>query len=457
MLTPPVRRWLPGPSDEQVLYMTEKARAEDLARQNRLLTAKLEQGRPPVTDRVAKARADDLKRQVELLERKLSTPRPGSQEARANDLQKRLRAAEDQLRLPRPNPGDPEAVARAEDLKRQVDDLNAQLARPRPEPDPLAGVTATLTADQIAASGRLFGLYTQQAPFDYGEVDLVQASVGRKANIVGYFQAWTDDFRPDAVKQVWKRGQIPLLTWEPQSMVGSISADQPEFSLSTIYGGAHDDYIRRYARGIAQTGLPLILRFAHEMNGTWYPWSEVQGWDGASINGNHRGDFTKAWRHVHQIFEQEGANAFTVWLWAPNRTNRIPSQPDPAAFYPGDDVVDWIGMSGYHREYDEAPTFDDTYGRTLPLLREAGPDKPVFLAEIGATEGNDNKAEWIDSLFAGLAANPDIIGFAWFNLTVTTTIDGERLTNDWRINSSGAPTKAMTEGLAATQLGVAPG
>jgi beta-mannanase len=240
-------------------------------------------------------------------------------------------------------------------------------------------------------------------------------------------------------------------------MVGSISAEQPEFALRTIYDGRHDDYIRRYARGIADTGLPLILRFAHEMNGTWYPWSEVQGWDGASVNGNSRGEYAKAWRHVHQIFEEEGANDFTVWLWAPNRMNRIPSQPDPAAFYPGDDVVDWIGMSGYHRQYDEAPTFGDTYGRTLPQLREAGRGKPIFLAEIGATEGNDNKAEWIDSLFDGLVANPDIIGFAWFNLTVTTTIDGERLTNDWRINSSGAPTKAMAEGLASTELGLPSG
>jgi hypothetical protein len=479
VLTPPAKRWLPGPSDDQVRYRIEKARADDLDRQNKALTAKLEKGRPPASDRVALARASDLKRQVQMMEAKLRLPPPDSQEARAADLKRqveeleakvarprsdtdgaraedlleRLRRAEELLRRPRPDPGDPEAVARAEDLKRQVDALTEQLSRPRPEPDPLAGVTADKTRAQITAADHLFGLYTEQAPFDYGEVDLVQGTVQREADLIGYFQSWTEDFRPDAVKQAWKRGQIPFLTWEPQSRVGAVTAIAPEFSLPTIINGGHDDYVRRYAKAIADTGLPIIMRFAHEMNGTWYPWSEVQGWDGASINGNHRGDFVKAWRHVHQLFEEEGANDYTVWLWSPNRINRIPSQPDPAAFYPGDAFVDWVGMSGYHRDYDEAATFDDTYGRTLPLLRVAGPDKPIFLSEIGATEADNRKAQWIDSLFAGLDANPDIIGFAWFNLVVTMTVDDVRRTNDWRINSSREPIESMAKGLATHEVG----
>lgn len=451
-VTPPVGRWLPGPTPQRVAYLRERARAQDLQRQVTELTAKLERPRPiECVGRcdIEIARADDLKAQVEALEDKLGIPRPPDQSARANDLQARLRDAEAKLRAPHPNPGDPEAVARADDLKRQTDDLAAQLARPRPPIDPLAGVTASLTRDQIASADHLFGLYTEQAPFDYAEVNLVQAAVGRKANIVGYFQAWTTDFRPDAVKQTWSRGQIPLLTWEPQSQVGAIAAVQPDFALSTIIGGAHDDYIRRYAQAIAATRLPLILRFAHEMNGTWYPWSE-------NVNGNQDGEFAKAWRHVHDIFETEGANRYTVWLWSPNRINQIPNRPDPAAFYPGDDVVDWIGMSGYYREYDDSDLFAETYGRTLPLLRAASPDKPILLSEIGATETGNHKADWIDNLFGGLAANPDIIGFAWFNLTVTATVNGTRRTNDWRINSSGGPVAEMTKLLATSGLGTAP-
>ena len=448
-VTPPVKRWLPGPSPAEIALRTEQARSEDLAEQNREMSAKLRRPRPTIPDNAAQARADDLKRQNDELEAKLRRPRPPSHEARANDLANRLGEAEAKLRRPRPNPGDPAANARAEDLARQNDRLEAELTKPRPVPDPLAGVTASLTRDEIADADHLFGLYTQQAPFDYGEVDLVQATVNRKADVIGYFQAWTEDFRPDAVKQVWLRGQVPLLTWEPQAQVGTISNTDPQFALPRILDGNHDAYIRRYAQSIRATGLPLILRFAHEMNGNWYPWSE-------GVNGNGDGDYVRAWRHVHNIFEAEGANDLVVWLWAPNRVNQIPNRPHPAEFYPGDDVVDWIGMSGYYRPYDDAATFDYTYGQTLPLLRDATRNKPIFLAEIGATETNDRKSFWIRDLFAGMAANPDIIGFGWFNITVTSTVNGDKQTNDWRINSSGGAADTMATALAENGYGRAP-
>ena len=161
--------------------------------------------------------------------------RAGEGAGRGPEAQLDLLNAE--LAQPRPNPGDPEAVARAEDLKEQVDTLSAELSRPKPPPDPLAGVTATHTRDQVAGLGDLFGIYSPLAPFEYGEVDNVQAAVNRQADVVGYFQAWTEDFRPDAVKQVWKRGQIPLLSWEPHAQVGEIEQDAAEYSLPTIIDG----------------------------------------------------------------------------------------------------------------------------------------------------------------------------------------------------------------------------
>jgi hypothetical protein len=305
-------------------------------------------------------------------------------------------------------------------------------------------------------STNLVGLYTQQSPFSYAEIDLVQGAVERRASIIGFFQSWQDPFRVDALENAWRHGQVPLLTWEPQPQVGVISSDVTAYNLPAILSGRYDDYIRSYARGIKARGLPLVLRLAHEMNGNWYPWSEVD-FAGDPVNGNQRGQYALMWRHVHDIFEVEGANEFTIWLWSPNRVNRIHGQPPPAEFYPGDDWVDWIGMSGYNRNYDEAPTFTDTYGETLPLLRATTTRKPIFLSEIGATELNGHKDLWIKSLFRGLANNPDIVGFAWFSLTVTSTVDGERVTNDWRIDSSGASVKAMKDGLAASQYGLPPG
>lgn len=455
--TPPVGRWDRGPTPTEVALNTERARSADLKRQNDDLVARSRLPQPTTPDVETIAARDDLRQQLDDAEADLAKPQPVPPDkkliAARDDLKRRLQEADAKLAAPRPPVVDPVERARADDLARQNAALNELIGRPRPLIEP--PIVAALTKDEIVASRNLFGLFTQQSPFSFSEVDLVQGEVGRRANIIGYFQSWQDAFRADAIKAAWAHGQIPLMTWESQPQVGTISAEAPEYNLPAILAGNWDDYIRSYARGIRDLGLPVILRFDHEQNGTWYPWSEVQGWSGESINGNSRGQYAQMWRHVHDIFEAEDANQYTIWLWAPNRVNRIPSQPPPAEFYPGDQFVDWIGMSGYNRPYDDAPTFTESFGATLPLLRDAG-SKPIFLAEIGATELGNHKADWIQSLFRGLTANPDVIGFAWFSLTVSSTFNGQRQTNDWRLNSSGASTRAMSEGLAATEYGLSP-
>ena len=47
------------------------------------------------------------------------------------------------------------------------------------------------------------------------------------------------------------------------------------------------------------------------------------------------------WKHVHDIFEAEGANQYVIWVWSPNIINNLPatlqSQSNLAGLYPGDD------------------------------------------------------------------------------------------------------------------------
>ena len=52
-----------------------------------------------------------------------------------------------------------------------------------------------------------------------------------------------------------------------------------------------------------------MIRFAHEMNGTWYPWAE-------GVNGNGPGDYVAAWRHVVGVFRRAKVSNVT-WTWAP--------------------------------------------------------------------------------------------------------------------------------------------
>ena len=71
-----------------------------------------------------------------------------------------------------------------------------------------------------------------------------------------------------------------------------------------------DSYLRSWADGIRSLGYPVAIRFAHEMNGDWYPWCE-------KVNGNQPGDYVKAWRHVHDVFRPRGATN-VIWVWSPN-------------------------------------------------------------------------------------------------------------------------------------------
>ena len=153
-------------------------------------------------------------------------------------------------------------------------------SHPDPAPQQAPEVTAPPRDELAAPDSRYFGLYTAQAPFNFGSFDDAASKVGVQPGIVGYFGGWDQTFRADVVKKAWARGMLPLLTWEsrPINAPNSAAVD-PEYSLPRIIGdpaagvpGAFDDYLRQYARDIAATGLPLAIRLDHEMNGSWYPW-----------------------------------------------------------------------------------------------------------------------------------------------------------------------------------------
>lgn len=318
-----------------------------------------------------------------------------------------------------------------------------------------APITAPARADLVAPTSRYYGMYTEQAPFNWATFDATSAKVGVAPNLVGYFSGWDETFRADAVTRAWAQGRMPMMTWESRPInSGNDTTEAPAYSLPKIIGGDFDAYLHQYAKDIVATGLPLAVRLDHEMNATWYPWNETDA-KGKPINGNNVGDYVTMWRHVHDIFQQEGANALVIWVWAPNIVNNLAATHKVDGFlenlYPGDDYVDWVGLSGYLRppyKPDNDFGFDYTFKPSLDKLR-ALTKKPIILAEIGASETGGYKAKWVTALFEGLARpeNDDIIGFSWFNLAVTSYVEGVRATNDWRIDSRADTLSAFIAGL----------
>jgi beta-mannanase len=217
--------------------------------------------------------------------------------------------------------------------------------------------------------------------------------------------------------------------------------------LSAIANGAWDEYISQWAAAAAAWGKPFFLRFDHEMNGWWYPWSE-------QVNGNKPGEFVAAWRHVHDIFVQQGATNAT-WVWCPNVVGRW-STP-MASMYPGDDYIDWACMDGYNWGFDRDNAWQSfgevfsgghpSYGPfdTYQELRSIAPAKPVMIGEIASSERGGSKAEWIrDMLQVQLPLNyPDVKAVVWFNP------DGGDPTLSWAINSSNDALQAFKRGISS--------
>ncbi|MGO4691659.1 glycoside hydrolase family 26 protein [Glaciibacter sp. 2TAF33] len=397
------------------------------------------------------ARSSELSKQKQLL-----VTQQASTAKQLAELQQRAIIAEQQVASAKA------AVSAAEAAVKNAGGKAGTSARQSGTSSTAASITAPPLEQLLNPASRYYGMYTEQAPFNWATLDATAAQVGVAPNLTGYFSGWDENFRANAVTRSWAKGTMPVMTWESRPIkAGNDVIDEPDYTLPKILGdpaagtpGAFDDYLHQYAKDIVATGLPLGIRFNHEMNSIWYPWSETDG-KGASINGNNRGDYVKVWKHVHDIFEAEGANSLVAWIWAPNIVNNLPATHKTpeylASLYPGDEYVDWVGLSGYLRppyKPDNNFTFDYTFGQSLDQLR-ALTSKPIMLAEIGASETEGHKAAWISSFFDAMAKpeNSDIIGFAWFNLAVTSYVEGERATNDWRINSRADTLSAFITGL----------
>jgi beta-mannanase len=204
-----------------------------------------------------------------------------------------------------------------------------------------------------------------------------------------------------------------MITWEPWSAPrGEIhTAVQPDINLQRIVEGAHDDYIRSWARSVAAYRQPVLLRLAHEMNGYWYPW-------GVHVNGNTPELYVRAWRHVHRIFDTAGADNVS-WVWSINNLEGPPDENHEIdLYYPGSRWVDWVSTSGFNwgtayswsswRDADQL--YGDTY-RALARFR-----KPIMISEIGTTTAGGDARAWIRHTFRTLRTDyPKLKAVLWYD------------------------------------------
>lgn len=227
------------------------------------------------------------------------------------------------------------------------------------------------------------------------------------------------------------RGATPIVTWEPwQAGAGST---QPAYRNTEITAGRYDSYISSWGSALAKWGKPVIIRYAHEMNGSWYPWSD-------GINGNAEGSYVDSYRHVHDLVTAAGATNVS-WMWSPNTV--FAGSAPLLSEYPGTAYVDYAGVDGYNWGNTRASmkwlTPAKIFSATLAQLRIVAVSKPIVISEVASTESGGSKATWNGQLLSYLSSQNDVVGFTWFNINKES---------DWRIESSTESASAFASALS---------
>ena len=113
---------------------------------------------------------------------------------------------------------------------------------------------------------------------------------GKKPYLVMVFLDWGKFPAPKIIEDIYGQGCVLFLTWEPWNGITKEAID-----YDGLLFGKYDDYIAEFARKINAAGKTVFLRFAHEPNGSWYPWS------GKKIGAEK---FVMMYRHVKDIFSR---------------------------------------------------------------------------------------------------------------------------------------------------------
>jgi beta-mannanase len=196
---------------------------------------------------------------------------------------------------------------------------------------------------------------------------------------------------------------VPIITIEPYPW--NIDGLGTQTLLADIDTGRYDGVITSIGRTVAAFApQPVYLRFAQEMDlkGV-YPWS--QGDPSAYLHAYRQ--------FVDGVRSADAANARFVWSPSGNEGS--------AAYYPGADVVDAIGVTVLVAQQWEAAaglvaprSFAQVLQERYPLAAQF--NKPMVVAELGV-DLNDpaEKRAWLVAARAALARFPRLIGIAYFD------------------------------------------
>lgn len=147
--------------------------------------------------------------------------------------------------------------------------------------------------------------------------------------------------------------------------------------LDEVIGGKRAAQIDKIAQWVKATRRPVYLRIGYEFDGAW--------------NHYEPDKYVKAYRAIVDRFRDLGVRN-VAYVWSSSAAPPYKHHP-LSAWYPGDDYVDWVGISVFRQ-------FDAALGTEADLLRviafAKARDKPVGIVESTpyGSKGGIPDAKW---------------------------------------------------------------
>lgn len=268
----------------------------------------------------------------------------------------------------------------------------------------------------------LSGLYSDQ--WHAGpDLQALGAASGKGLSLAGTFHhLWESENGWEGntdwlLEQVWSAQATPVANVEVMMPAAEIAA------------GVYDMAIIQWAMRVKAWlekggGRSLLIAPLQEMNGDWVPY-------GMDPDG-----FKASYRRFIEIFQSVHLDETKVrWVFAPNAWSVWPYRTSD--YYPGDDVVDFVGISVYNFGSQVGRWSDvaDSGLGAVNELRSFAPNKPYLVTQVGSSSSGGDRDAWLRDLFQAAAADPNVVGLIYFNFLKETdwkVWDGANLAVGWR-------------------------
>lgn len=266
--------------------------------------------------------------------------------------------------------------------------------------------------------------FSEEAPFSWGlfeptlsadtsgKLPHLKKSLNDPFNILLYYSSLEKNYRTNSIYDTLTAIKNEGATTELTLQTPLYDPLTEKNAIFNILDGQYDAFLHAYAKDIARFGHPVLFRPFNEMNGDWCNYSAFWAGRDCSI-------YIELYRHIYNIFEEEGANANTLWVWNPNERS-YPNFTWNAIdnYYPGDEYVDIVGLTGYNTgDYYEGETWRSFKNIYDPIYETMEPryQQPLMITEFSCSDIGGNKAAWINDMFKQLPHYPRIKAAVWWN------------------------------------------